>query len=115
MKENVQFENERIPSLWSLLRQKSIGSVASFYPHFFWRFKPLTLIFVFFNCIRKYSFIYSLKLLAEYIGWKLFGQNKSREKKSIPEYISLRKILKKKLIPDIESDNPRVALLRKGR
>ena len=57
MKENFRLEDERIPSLWSLLRQKSIGSLATFYPYFFWRFKPLTLVFVFCNCrkpnIRK--------------------------------------------------------------
>ena len=115
MNENVRLEGEKIPSLYSLLSQKSIGSLATFYPQFFWRFKPLTLIFVFFNCIRKYDFIFSIKLLAEYISWKLVAKFKSGIKKSIPEYISLRKILKKKLIPDIKSDNPRMEILRKGR
>tara|TARA_Y100001960_G_scaffold316387_1_gene383215 strand:- start:2062 stop:2598 length:537 start_codon:yes stop_codon:yes gene_type:complete len=115
MKENIQFETEKIPSLWSLIRQKSIGSLAIFYPYFFWRFKPLTVVFVFFNCIRKYGFIFSLKLLTEYVGWKVFKKNEFQEKKSIPQYISLRKILKKKLIPDIESDNLAMEILRKGR
>ena len=115
MKENIQFEAEKIPSLWSLLRQKSIGSLATLYPHFFWHFKSLTMIFVFCNSVRKYGFMFSLKLVLDYISWKLVPQSKSKENKSIPKYISLRKILKKKLIPDIESDNPRMAVLRKGR
>jgi anaerobic magnesium-protoporphyrin IX monomethyl ester cyclase len=115
MKESVQIENERIPSLWSLLRQKSIGSLAIFYPNFFWRFKPLTTIFVFCNCIRKYGFIISLKLISEYIGWKLTDQFKSGKSKYITEYISLRKILKRNLLPNIQEDNPKMDFFRKGR
>ena len=115
MKENVRVEKGKIPTPWSLLRQKSIGSVATFYPHFFWKFKPLTLVFVFFNCIRKYGFAFTLKLLFEYLSWCITNQIKSRGQNYLPEYISLRKILKKKVFPDIASDNPSMAILRKGR
>ena len=115
MKERVQIKNQRIPSFWSLLRQKSIGSLATFYPNFFWRFKPLTITFVFCNCIRKYGFIFSLKLTSEYISWKLTDQFKSGKSKYISEYISLRKILKRNLVPIIQEDNPKMDFFRKGR
>ena len=115
MKENVQIKNKQIPSLWSLLKQKSIGALATFYPQFFWQFKPLTVAFVFLNCMRKYGYMFSLKLFAEYIGWIIVSPFQSMAKKSVPDYISLRKVLKKKLIPDVENDNPQMALFRKGR
>jgi hypothetical protein len=115
MRENVRIEKGGIPTLWSLLRQKTIGALATFYPHFFWRFKPLTLLFVFCNCVRKYGFVFALKLLFEYLGWCIISQIKNKGHNSLPEYISLRKILKKKISPDITSDNPSMAILRKGR
>ncbi|MBN4079727.1 radical SAM protein [bacterium AH-315-C08] len=115
IREKVGIEKGRIPSILSLLKQRSIGALATFYPHFFWRFKPLTLIFVFCNCVRKYGFMFPLKLLVEYVGWRLVANLKRQNEKIIPEYISLRKILKKKIFPEIASDNPIMATLRKGR
>lgn len=115
MKENVRIEKGKLPTIWSLLRQKSIGALATFYPHFFWRFKPLTLLFVFCNCVRKYGFGFALKLLFEYLGWCIIDLFKNKNHKYLPEYISLRKILKKKIFLEIASDNPSMAVLRKGR
>lgn len=115
MKEKVKLEKGRIPSLWSLLRQKSIGSVATFYPHFFWRVQILTTVLVFCNCVRKYGFKFSLVLLFEYLGWRLKNIFKSEHSPFLQEYISLRKILRKKIFPVIESDNPSMAVFRKGR
>jgi anaerobic magnesium-protoporphyrin IX monomethyl ester cyclase len=115
MKENVRIEKGKIPTLWSLLRQKSIGALATFYPHFFWRFKPLTLIFVFCNCVRKYGYVFALKLLFEYLGWSIMSQFKNKDHNLLFEYISLRKLLKKKNFPDIAGENPSMTILRKGR
>tara|TARA_Y100001936_G_scaffold64066_1_gene62938 strand:+ start:11022 stop:12989 length:1968 start_codon:yes stop_codon:yes gene_type:complete len=114
-KEKVRIEKGEIPSIWSLLRQKSIGSLATFYPKFFWKYKYLTLVFVFCNCIRKYGVIFSLKLICEYISWWLLDLFKNGNEKFLPEYISLRKILRKKIFPVIKSDNPSMAIFRKGR
>ena len=115
IEEDVRLDKGKIPSAWSLIRQKSIGTLATFYPQIFWKTKFLTIVFVFGNCVRKYGFKYSLVLLFEYLGWSfvtLFRKNKSS---FIPEYISLRKLLKKKIFPGIASDNPSMAPLRKGR
>jgi hypothetical protein len=114
-KDKVRIEKGRIPSIGSLLKQRSIGSIATFYPQFFWKFKLLTLLLVFFNCVRKYGFMFSLGLFAEYICWGLVAKFKGKSKKIIPEYISLRKLLKKKVFPDIADDNPSMVALRKGR
>jgi len=113
--EEIQLEKGRIPSAGSLLRQKSIGAFATFYPHFFWRFKSLTTAFIFGNCVRKYGFKYSLTLLSEYLGWRLVTLFKKEHNHYISEYISLRKLLRKKIFTDITSDNPSMEVLRKGR
>lgn len=115
IKEKVRLEKGKLPSLWSLLRQKSFGSVATFYPNFFLNFKYLTLVFVFLNCVRKYGFIFSLRLIFEYLSWWLAALFKNETKNSLPEYISLRKILRKRFFPVIASDNPSMAIFRKGR
>jgi hypothetical protein len=115
IKEKVRIEKGRIPSILSLLKQRSIGALATFYPQFFWKVKPLTVLFVFGNCVRKYAFMFSLKLLIEYAGWRLASNLKRPKQKNFPEYISLRKLLKKKVFPSIASDNPIMAALRKGR
>jgi len=115
IKEVIQLEKGRIPSAWSLLRQKSIGAFATFYPHFFWRFKSLTTAFILGNCIRKYGFMFSLTLLFEYLVWCLKNLFKNKSNPFLLEYISLRKILRNKKFPEIISDNPSMAILRKGR
>lgn len=113
--EKIQLDKNGIPSPWSLIRQKSIGALTTFYPHFFWRAKSLTTIFVFGNCIRKYGLNYSMGLLSEYLGWWLASIFKNKNSLFIPEYISLRKLLRKKTFPKIISDNPTMDVLRKGR
>jgi anaerobic magnesium-protoporphyrin IX monomethyl ester cyclase len=114
--ENVQFEKgQKIPNLWSLVNQKSIGAAATFYPIFFWRMRRASIIFVFLNCIRKTGIRYSFKLLAEYIRWQLTLLSPIRQDHFVSDFLSLRKLIRKKMIPDIESDNPNMAILRKGR
>ena len=115
IKEDIMLDKGQIPSAWSLLRQKSIGTLATFYPHFFWRAKFLTIVFVLGNCVRKYGCKYSMILLFEYLGWRLALMLKKSKSSFLPEYISLRKLLKKKILPEIASDNPNMAVLRKGR
>ena len=115
IKEEVRLEQGQIPSLWSLVKQKSISSIATFYPQFFSRNKILIPIFVLANCTRKYGFIYSIRLFFDYLRWLLGDQFKKNKNSIIPEYISLRKLLRKKVFPDIEGENPSMANLRKGR
>ena len=110
----TRFTSETIPSPWSLFKQKRIGAASSFYPIFFWRTRRFSLIYVLLNSFLKQGLKYGFKLLNEYLVWKinfLIRQSVS----SIPEYISLRKLIRKKLIPDISSDNPSMSILRKGR
>ena len=115
IKEEVCLEQGQTPSLWSLVKQKSISSIATFYPQFFSRNKILIPIFVLANCTRKYGFIYSIRLFFDYLRWLLGDQFKKNKNSIIPEYISLRKLLRKKVFPDIEGENPSMANLRKGR
>mgnify|MGYP003974513153 FL=1 len=115
IKEEVRLEQGQIPSVWSLVKQKSISSIATFYPQFFSRNKILIPIFVLANCTRKYGFIYSVRLFFDYLRWLLGDQFKKNKNSIIPEYISLRKLLRKKVFPDIEGENPSMANLRKGR
>jgi anaerobic magnesium-protoporphyrin IX monomethyl ester cyclase len=115
VKEKIRLENGQIPTVWSLLKQKSIGSMSTFYPHFFWRFKSLTTVFVFCNCVRKYGFKYSLTLFFDYLYWRLTTLLKDKSSSFIPDNISLRKLLRKKIYADIPSDNPNMAVFRKGR
>ena len=115
IKEEVRLEQGQIPSVWSLVKQKSISSIATFYPQFFSRNKILIPIFVLANCTRKYGFIYSIRLFFDYLRWLLGDQFKKNKNSIIPEYISLRKLLRKKVFPDIEGENPSMANLRKGR
>jgi anaerobic magnesium-protoporphyrin IX monomethyl ester cyclase len=106
--------SEITPSIWSLIKQRRIGAASTFYPIFFWRTRHFSLVFVLINSFLKQGPRYGFKLLSEYLGWKinsLFNGSIS----SIPEYISLRKLIRKKLIPDISGDNPSMAILRKGR
>ena len=115
IKEEVRLKQGQIPSVWSLVKQKSISSIATFYPQFFSRNKILIPIFVLANCTRKYGFIYSIRLFFDYLRWLLGDQFKKNKNSIIPEYISLRKLLRKKVFPDIEGENPSMANLRKGR
>ena len=115
IKEEVRLKQGQIPSLWFLVKQKSISSIATFYPQFFSRNKILIPIFVLANCTRKYGFIYSIRLFFDYLRWLSGDQFKKNKNSIIPEYISLRKLLRKKVFPDIEGENPSMANLRKGR
>tara|TARA_B100000315_G_scaffold50045_1_gene44636 strand:- start:739 stop:2622 length:1884 start_codon:yes stop_codon:yes gene_type:complete len=109
------FSGKECPSPWSLLRQNSISSASSFYPQFFWSLRYFSIFFTLLNCVRKYGTPSSVKILWKYIKWKTFRSFSSDKNKKPMEYISLRKQVDKNIIPDISTDNPAMALLRKGR
>jgi anaerobic magnesium-protoporphyrin IX monomethyl ester cyclase len=114
--EDFNFERgQKIPSLWFLVKQKHIGAIATFYPNFFYKMRGASMIFVFLNCIRKTSIRYAFKLLAEYIRWRITSLPLMKQDHFDPDFLSLRKLIRRKMIPDIESDNPSMAILRKGR
>ena len=110
----TRFTSETMPSPWSLFKQKRIGAASSFYPIFFWRTRGLSLIYVLLNSFLKQGLRYGFELLKECLVWKA-NHFLKRSKSSIPEYISLRKLIRKKLIPDVFGDNPSMDILRKGR
>jgi hypothetical protein len=110
----IGFGSETVPSPWSLLKQRRVGAMSTFYPVFFWKTRNLSLIYVLLNSFLKKGLRYGMELISGYLGWKI--NSLLRESiSSIPEYISLRKLIRKKLIPDISGDNPSMSILRKGR
>tara|TARA_Y100000310_G_C20681399_1_gene816160 strand:- start:1417 stop:3297 length:1881 start_codon:yes stop_codon:yes gene_type:complete len=110
----VRLDGKYIPSPWSLLKQNRIGAASTFYPIFFWRTRHLALIYALLNSANKQGLKYGFNLLWEYLSWKM-NSLLNRSIPSIPEYISLRKLIRKKSLPDISGDNPSMASLRKGR
>jgi anaerobic magnesium-protoporphyrin IX monomethyl ester cyclase len=113
-KSDTLFDTDAMPTIWSLLKQNRIGAASTFFPVFFWRTRGLTLIYVFLDLFIKKDLKYSMPLLGEYIVWKIKNIIVKPIPKN-PKFISLRKLLRKKLIPGIPDDNPAMALLRKGR
>jgi anaerobic magnesium-protoporphyrin IX monomethyl ester cyclase len=113
-KSDTMFSSEAIPTPWSLLKQRRIGAASTFYPGFFWRTRNFTLIYVLLNSFLRKGLKYSMPLLWDYVVWKA----KNLFQKPIVtshDNLSLRKLLRKKLLPDITGDNPSMAVLRKGR
>jgi anaerobic magnesium-protoporphyrin IX monomethyl ester cyclase len=112
---NAPTPKAKIPSIWSLIKKRSLSTAPTFYPRFFEKARFLNMILVFGNCIRKYGFAHFLGLMVEYSGWLLRSVFIVNKPKFISEYISLRKELRKKTLPIIETDNPAMEILRKGR
>ena len=108
-------KNLRIPTLWSLIRQRTIGSAATFYPRLFWSLRSFSLMFVIPNVYRKYGVRQTIKLLREYILWHLSRFLGLRACEKTMEYNSLRKLVRKNFFPSIATDNPAMETLRKGR
>jgi anaerobic magnesium-protoporphyrin IX monomethyl ester cyclase len=107
-------ENLKIPTLWSLIRQKTISSAATFYPRLFWSLRSFSLLFVIPNIYRKYGARQTIKLLWEYILWHISKILQSHSPVP-PENISLRKLLRTGFFPELPTDDPVMAKLRKGR
>ena len=115
-KERIEIiENLKRPTLWSLFRQNTISSAATFYPRFFWSFRSFSLLFIVPNIYRKYGVRQAVMLLWEYAVWHFFKLFGLRSTQKTMEYKSLRKLIRNKFFPDIATDNPVMEPLRKGR
>jgi anaerobic magnesium-protoporphyrin IX monomethyl ester cyclase len=113
--EQIEIKNNKIPSLFSLMRKKSISSIATFYPRLFWFTRRFTIVYIFLNECRKSGISYSLKLVLSALTWKL-NQIKSVFKQSDSQQgLSLRKVLRKGSLSVIDTDNPAMEKLRLGR
>jgi len=100
----------------SLMKKKlSMGQISMLYPMIFHRLSFLLTFFQLANVTLKYGFPHALKMLLEYLQWKIIG--KLPKLGNIPgfEYISLRKFIKKNSFPKNITDTPAMAILRKGR
>jgi anaerobic magnesium-protoporphyrin IX monomethyl ester cyclase len=113
--EQIEIENNKIPSLISLLRKKSISSMATFYPRLFWRTRNCTFLYIFLNECRKSGIAYSLKLAATALIWKLKKNKTGLDKSDSQQGLSLRKTLRKSDLYVIDTDNPAMEKLRLGR
>jgi hypothetical protein len=114
-KEEIELTNNKIPSLYTLFKNKSISSIANFYPSFFWRTRRFTLVFIFLNELRKSGLAYAVKLAMSAIKWNLSRSKLFTENSSDDQGLSLRKALRKGNLPAITSGNPAMEKLRLGR
>ena len=104
-----------IPSIWSLWKQNMLGSISSFYPRFFWRTRHFSLVFALLNSVRKYGILLGIKILGEFVMWKIKRAFFANETEETIQYISLRKLVNNNFFPKIRTDNPTMETLRKGR
>jgi len=109
------FNTENIPSVWSLFRQNTISSVSSFYPRFFWHIRYFSIAFTLLNTIRKYGKTHAMKMLWEFILWKIKDVSFPRNIGKTIKYLSLRKLVDKNFFPEVPTDDPAMTPLRKGR
>jgi anaerobic magnesium-protoporphyrin IX monomethyl ester cyclase len=113
--ETIEITDNKIPSLLSLLRKRSITSMANFYPRLFWHTRRFTVVYIFLNELRKSGITYSIKLALSAIIWKYHQVKKVTEKPDNEQALSLRKALRKGNLPVIATDNPVMEKLRMGR
>ena len=109
------FSIKSAPSIWSLSRQNTISSASSFYPRFFYYTRYFIVAFTLLNTVRKYGKVFAMKLLWEFIIWKIKKASLSNNLRKTIKYLSLRKLVDKNFFPEIPTDNPAMAPLRKGR
>ena len=115
IKESIKLTNNKIPSFWTLLKKRKFGDMAWFFPRFFWRARYFLILLVLINSLHKFGKRHTSKMLLEYLQWKINGIFSISRNKSPKEYISLRKLLRKDIIPKISIDNPAMIKLREGR
>jgi anaerobic magnesium-protoporphyrin IX monomethyl ester cyclase len=113
--EKIEISDNQMPSFFTILRKKSISSMATFYPRFFWLTREVTIFYIFLNECRKSGVPYALKLAANAIRWKLNQFKTITDKSNSIPALSLRKMLRKGYPPVIASDNPVMEKLRLGR
>jgi anaerobic magnesium-protoporphyrin IX monomethyl ester cyclase len=111
----IEIIDKQLPSIFSLIKQRAkVGHIAMFYPRFFWQTRHFLILFIILNTFRKYPRKIAWNMTKEYLLWKL-GISKIKGNATTGTFLSLRKVIKKNLIPDIETDHPVMAPLRKGR
>jgi anaerobic magnesium-protoporphyrin IX monomethyl ester cyclase len=115
VKEQIEVTANKIPSVIFLIRKATIGSIASFYPRFFWFTRSFTLVYIFLNECRKSGVIYAIQLAAETIKWKLNQIRTILGRPHGDQVLSLRKAIRKGSFPIISTDNPKMKNLRLGR
>ena len=115
IEEKFEITNNKVPSLLTLIKNKSLSSVANFYPKLFWNTRRFTLVFIFLNEFRRSGMAYAIKLALSVIKWKLRQIKAPIEKPVDKQEISLRKALRKGIFPAIATDNPVMEKLRLGR
>ena len=113
--ESIKLTDNKAPSFMALIKKRKFGDMAWFFPNVFWHARYFLILFVLVNSFRKFGKTYTLNMLFEYLQWRICDALSPQKSRTITEYISLRKLLKKKIFPDITSDNPIMANLRKGR
>jgi anaerobic magnesium-protoporphyrin IX monomethyl ester cyclase len=115
IEEKIEVSDNKMPSFSTIWRKKSMSSMATFYPRFFWLTREVTIFYIFLNECRKSGIPYALKLVANAIRWKLNQFKTTTDKSNSIPALSLRKILLKGNHPVIASDNPVMEKLRLGR
>ena len=115
VKKIYTFMANLIPPILFLFRKNMMQYVPIYYPQFFWRVRFFTIFLVLMNSVRKHGFRYGAEILLECLQWKtsmLFHTSKGRP---LSQYLSLRKVVNKNILPAISTDNPSMVKLRKGR
>ena len=92
-----------------------LNFIPIYYTQIFWKLRFFSISLAWINSIRKYGVIHAGKMLVEYISWKISRVISGHEDKPLTEYVSLRKVINRNILPKIPSDNPAMANLRKGR
>lgn len=104
-----------VPGIWQLLRDRQLEFAPLYYPEFFWSIRHMSVLLALVNSFRKYGVRHSVRQTWEYLAWKVPGWFSSAKIQTLPEYLSLRKVVKKDMLKGIEIDNPAMSPLRKGR
>ena len=112
----IQVVDQQLPSLKSLIRQRAkIGHIAMFYPRFFWRTRHFLILLIIANTFRKYPFKLAWSMTLEYLQWKILNFSSQVAALERGHHLSLRKILRKNILPDIGEGDPAMTALRRGR
>ncbi|MBT3510785.1 MAG: radical SAM protein [Nitrospina sp.] len=105
----------QVSLLFMFFRKGMFRYIPIYFPRFFWRIRFLSVVIVWVNSVKKGGIKNSVKILLEYLTWKISNLFPLIKGQPFVKYISLRRIINKNLVPEISSDNPSMAKLRKGR
>ena len=99
-------------SNWSLICQRKLGLAMIFYPILIYRFRWLLPVLVLYKIIQRFPTDYNIRLVLEYMSYKLFNVFFSRKWRF--DFRSLRKIMIQD-VDELSADTTEMAPLRKGR